>query len=64
MDTAALTDMHDMTLNRIHKDADRLADLEARDFEEQFTFAEDDTDRVRLCRRWLKLYAPQTGRAA
>lgn len=64
MNATALTDMHDMTLNRIRKDNDRLADLEARDFQEQFDFADDDQTRAQLCRRWCRIHAPQEGRSA
>lgn len=46
MNAAVLTDMHGMTLNRIFKEHDELADLEARDFQEQFDFADDDQTRA------------------
>lgn len=59
MNAAALTEMRDMALNRIRKEQDRLADLEARDFQEQFDFAEDDQARAKLCRRWLRIHAPE-----
>lgn len=63
MNAAALVDMHHMTLNRIYRDHDRLADLEARDFQEQFDFADDDQMRAQLCRRWCRIHAPE-GRSA
>ncbi len=64
MNAAVLADMHSMTLNRITKDRERLADLEAQDFKEQFDFADDDQTRAQLCRRWLRIHAPQEMRAA
>ena len=30
--------------------------LERRDFEEQFSLAEDDAERITICRRWLDIY--------
>ena len=64
MNAAVLKDMRDMSLNRIYKDHDHLADLEARDFREQFDFADDDQTRAQLCRRWLRIHAPQERRSA
>lgn len=58
MNAEVLKDMHDITINRIFRDHDRLAALEAADFEEQFNFADDDQTRSRLCKRWLRIHAP------
>jgi hypothetical protein len=30
--------------------------LERRDFEEQFSLAEDDAERITICQRWLEIY--------
>lgn len=40
-----------------------LAELERRDFREQFDYAEDDKERARLCRRWSNAYEPPTRKA-
>lgn len=64
MNAAVLNDLYGITVNRIHKDHERLAELEARDFQEQFNFADDDQTRAQLCRRWLRIHAPQERRSA
>jgi hypothetical protein len=32
------------------------AQLEASDFNEQYTFAEDDLHRERICKAWIRMY--------
>ncbi len=49
----------DMRLNVLHKIARvEQHELEERDFEEQLRCAEDDAERVRLCRQWSRAYEP------
>lgn len=49
----------DMRANVLHKIARvEQHELEQRDFEEQLRCAEDDAERVRLCRRWSNAYEP------
>lgn len=53
---AVLTDMHLNVLNKLRRVEQH--ELEERDFEEQLRCAEDDAERVRLCRRWSSAYEP------
>lgn len=54
----------DMRANVLHKIARvEQHELEQRDFEEQLRYAEDDAERVRLCRRWSRAYEPITRKA-
>lgn len=54
----------DGRLNVLYKlGANGACDLERTDFEEQFTYAEDDAARVRLCRRWSRVYEPPRRKA-
>lgn len=54
----------DMRANVLHKIARvEQHELEQRDFEEQLRCAEDDAERMRLCRRWSNAYEPITRKA-
>ncbi|MFN8452450.1 MAG: hypothetical protein U0521_28565 [Anaerolineae bacterium] len=43
--------------------AGRASKLERADFEEQYALADDDEQRIAICRRWLTIYRPIPGKA-
>lgn len=57
--------LNDMQMNVEHKMArEEQHELEAADFHERLMCAEDDTERIRICRRWSRVSVPPRLRGA